>query len=391
MEKKLKIVFVTGTRADYGKLKPLMKAAERCFDVYIFVSGMHLLAECGNTSQEIIADNYRNIHIPTDILMSERMDTNLARTIEALSKYVIKIKPDLLVVHGDRIDPMAGCLVGVLNNIRVAHIEGGEVTGTVDEFLRHAITKLSSIHFVANEEAKLRIIQLGEKPEDTYVIGSPDIDIMLSDNLQPIDKVKQQYNVRFDHYAVVCYHPVTTSNKIKENIEQLLKALTDSPQNYIVIYPNNDTGSSIIRTALDLLKRNPQFLFFNSIPFEDFLTILKHSDFIIGNSSAGIREACVYGIPAIDVGSRQQKRYDSTILKNIQHTEEDCASILRCIEQVNNYRKVSTYFGKGESAELFLSILKGKKELCNNDIQKRFVDIDATSKAIQKYINEICF
>jgi len=389
---KLKLAFITGTRADYGKLKSLMQICESNpeIDLHVYVTGMHLLKEYGLTYNDILSDGYSNVNVPREFKYSVRMDENLAYTVLSLSEYVREISPDLLVVHGDRIEPLAAAIVGVLNNIRVAHIEGGEVTGTADEFMRHAISKLSSFHFVANTESKYRLIQLGEHEKNIFVIGSPDIDIMLSDNLPIIDYVRKKYNINFEEYGIFIYHPVTTSDNLQAEISQVISALLASKKNYLVIRPNNDHGSEIINDALKLIEDNPRFKLYKSIVFEDFLTLLKNCEFIIGNSSAGIREACVYGIPAIDIGTRQNKRYVPAALRNIQHATEYKEEILSKINAVGKHRFVSNYFGNGQSAEGFLNAIK-KISITENDLQKSFVELDVTQKAIMNYINEVCF
>lgn len=388
-----RIVFITGTRADYGKLKSLISVIEASddFEAFVFVSGMHLLAAFGDTYKDILKDGYRNIYMAKDIGLSEKMDISLANTIKSFSSYISRIEPDLIVVHGDRIDALAGAIVGMLNNVRVAHIEGGEVTGTVDESMRHAISKMVHSHFTANEESKIRLIQLGEQEKNIFVIGSPDIDIMLSDSLPNIEDVKKKYNIDYNSFAILIYHPVTTEwDKIKKNAREVIKATQESNRNYIVIYPNNDFGSELIIEQLKGIQANTRFKTFPSLPLEDFLILLKSSDFIIGNSSAGIRESCVYGVPAIDIGTRQRNRYPKGVLANIIHSEENAVSIKRCIEQVDNYRYKSNYYGTGKSAEIFIKILRGRK-IFKQNIQKCFVDLDATQQAIENYINEVCF
>jgi UDP-N-acetylglucosamine 2-epimerase (hydrolysing) len=390
--KKIKIVFVTGTRADYGKLKSLMLLCDKDdhIDTFVYVTGMHLLEEYGNTYKDVIADGYQNIYRPDAAHFSNSMDDNTAFTILSFSAYVKKIKPDFIVVHGDRIEPLACSIVGVLNNIRVAHIEGGEITGTVDEFIRHAVSKLSSLHFVANSESKFRLIQLGEREENIYSIGSPDIDIMLSNTLPDIVQIRSDYDIQFEHYAILIYHPVTTIDNLEYYVNQVISAVCNSNRNYLFIYPNNDHGSDIIREAFSKLTSCERIRMFKSIPFEVFLVLLKNSEFILGNSSAGIREACVYGVPAIDIGSRQNKRYIPRAVRNIQHTEEDEKCILECINNVADYRYTSNYFGSGNSAELFLDAIK-TSSILETSIQKEFVELDVTSESIKNYINEIFF
>lgn len=388
-----KMMFVTGTRADYGKLKSIIRAVEHSeeYEAYVYVTGMHLLPEYGNTYLQISEEGYRNLYIEQSLELTSKMDINIGNTILCIARYVSKIQPDIIVVHGDRIDALAGAIVGILNNILVAHIEGGEITGTVDDSLRHAITKLSHLHFTANEETRQRLLQLGEKDDNIQIIGSPDIDIMLSDNLPSIEDIKKKYNIPFQEYAIFMYHPTTTEVEcLKTHIQECIAAIKQSKLKYIIVYPNNDLGSEIILDEIKSLEGNPQFLLVKSFPFEDFLTLLKHCKFIIGNSSAGIREACIYGIPSINIGTRQMNRYNPKIMKNIISVDEDAQSILNAISEVDEHRYTSFYFGDGHSAELFMKAFIEKK-FGDNEVQKEFVDSKATQQKIENFINEICY
>ncbi|MEG6585047.1 UDP-N-acetylglucosamine 2-epimerase [Dendrosporobacter sp. 1207_IL3150] len=377
MAVKKKILFITGTRADYGKLKPLLKAIEASsnFENYIFVSGMHLLAQYGNTYNEVLKDNYKNVYVAFGLEHSSSMSINLGNTIKQLTGYVAHVKPDMIIVHGDRLDALAGAVVGALNNILVAHIEGGEVSGTIDESIRHAVSKFCHIHFTCNSEASKRLLQLGENSDTVYEIGSPDIDIMLSGLLPDIDEVKRYYGLPFNNYCILMYHPVTTEySRVAENIKQVIDAVIKSKRNYVIIYPNNDLGSEIILNEYNRVKNNEHVRMFPSLRFEYFLTLLKHADCIIGNSSAGIRESCVYGIPAIDIGTRQSGRYDLKKMSNIQHVTEDTAQILSALKCLENYRLVSKHFGEGTSTEMFMEALNNPN-LWDIKIQKRFIDL----------------
>lgn len=371
-----KIVIVTGTRADYGKLKPIIKNIDDNpnFECHVFVCGMHLLEKYGSTYLEIINDNYKNVYVAYGLPVDSRMDINCGNTINHLAGYVEHIQPDLIVVHGDRVDALCGAIVGALNNIYVAHIEGGEVSGTIDESIRHSISKLSHYHFVANQIAKDRLIQMGEATERIYIIGSPDIDIMLSENLVPIDIVKKHYEIPFHTYGLVLYHSITTDvETLDVRVNAFVDSLIASGRDYVVIYPNNDTGTEIIISAYRKFKNNPHFRIYPSIRFEYFLTLLKHADFIIGNSSAGIREACVYGVPAIDVGDRQFSRYDIQKSKNIQHVTENSKEIDNALKKINDFRHPSSEYGAGNSAELFCEIMQNPDFWCA-DVQKHFID-----------------
>ncbi|HSD13283.1 MAG TPA: UDP-N-acetylglucosamine 2-epimerase, partial [Flavobacterium sp.] len=177
-----KILFLTGTRADFGKIKSLIQILENHhdFEVFVFVTGMHLLKEYGYTLLEIERCGFSNVHTFENHTHETTMDLTLAKTIEGLSSYVKTCEPDMIVIHGDRVEALAGAIVGSLNNILVSHIEGGEVSGTIDEFIRHSTSKMSHVHFVSNQQAKKRLIQMGELSESVFTIGSPDVDIMFS-------------------------------------------------------------------------------------------------------------------------------------------------------------------------------------------------------------------
>ena len=371
-----KILFMTGTRADYGKIKSLIKAveADENLEAYVFVSGMHLLERYGGTYREILKDGYKNVHVDFSQTHRGIMSYDLGNVICDLTGYVLHIQPDLIVVHGDRIDALAGAVVGALNNIKVAHIEGGELSGTIDESMRHAITKFSHIHLVCNEKAKKRLIQLGENKNLVHVIGSPDVDIMLSDTLPTLEQAKARYDISFSSYALMMYHPVTTEfDLLKIHIKNVVNALLESKKNYIVIYPNNDYGSEIIISEFARLQDKKNFRLFSSLRFEHFLTLLKFADFMIGNSSAGVRETGVYGIPAIDIGTRQSGRY-FLANSNIQHVEEDTQEILQAISKVDNFRVKNLSYGDGHSTERFMKILSSEKTW-RVGLQKNFVDL----------------
>lgn len=370
-----KILFLTGTRADFGKIKSLIQALETNveFEPFIFVTGMHLQKEYGYTLLEVERCGFTNIHTFENHTHETTMDLTLAKTIEGLSAYVKSCEPDMIVIHGDRVEALAGAIVGSLNNILVSHIEGGEVSGTIDELIRHSTSKMSHVHFVSNKQAKKRLIQMGELEEAIFTIGSPDVDIMFSNNLPDIETAKKYYEIQFDTYAVAMFHPVTTEAKhMQEYADNFVEALLNDNHNYIVVYPNNDLGSNAVLKAYEKLKDNPRFRIFPSLRFEYFLILLKKAQFIIGNSSAGIREAPYYGLPIINIGTRQQNRALHADIINVDYTTRSITNALNCIDS-HEVKPSENDFGKGNSAELFL------KSLLNSAIwqlnhQKQFRD-----------------
>lgn len=376
--RKRKILFITGTRADYGKMKPLMKALDKDdnFDVFIFVCGMHLSERFGSTYEEVQKDGYQNIYIAYGLSQTQNGSVNLGNTIICLSGYVENIKPDMILVHGDRMDALAGAVVGALHNILVGHIEGGELSGTIDESIRHAISKFAHVHFVCTKEARDRLIQLGEEESRIFVIGSPDIDIMMSDTLPSLNEAKKRYEIEFKHYGILMYHPVTTEyNTIGEKIRTVVDSVIRSGKNYIVVYPNNDLGSEVILNEYKRFDKNGHFRVFPSLRFERFLVLLKNADFIIGNSSAGIRESGIYGVPAIDIGSRQSGRYSKVKNTNLQHVTENVDEILAALSKTGNFWSSSFVFGDGNSTNKFMNIVREEK-FWSMEIQKHFVDRD---------------
>jgi UDP-N-acetylglucosamine 2-epimerase (hydrolysing) len=370
-----KILFLTGTRADFGKIKSLITILDshQDFEVFVFVTGMHLQIEYGYTLIEIERCNFKNVHSFENHTHETTMDLTLAKTIEGLSSYCKEVQPNLIVVHGDRVETLAGAIVGSLNNILVAHIEGGELSGTVDELIRHSVTKLSHIHFVSNEEAANRLLQMGETKSSIYVIGSPDIDIMFSNDLPTLEVAKAYYEIPFKQFGIVMFHPVTTEiNEMKEYVDNMVNALLEDHHNYIVIYPNNDLGSQYIIEKYREFTTNSRFKVFPSLRFEYFLTLLKNAQFIIGNSSAGVREAPYYGIPVINIGTRQQNRTVHSDIINVDYTFTTIKNTLSIMEG-HKVQPSNNKFGNGNSSGLFL------KSLLNESIwqlkhQKQFVD-----------------
>lgn len=370
------ILFLTGTRADFGKLKPLIAEVEADprFVSRIFATGMHMLTRYGFTLDEIEKAGFRNIHTYSNQgeSGSADMDLVLASTIQGLGSFVRECRPDLIVVHGDRVEALAGAIVGALNNVLVAHVEGGERSGTIDELIRHSVSKLSHVHFVANDEASTRLLQMGETSESIFVIGSPDIDVMLSDALPTLAETRSRYAIPFKHYAILLHHPVTTELlQLPTQIREIVAAVRDSGRNFVVIYPNNDTGSDVILEQIRTLDSDPRFRVLPSLRFEHFLTLLKHAEVIVGNSSAGIREAPVYGVPTVNIGTRQFNRFQTPSIVNVP---EERGALLAAFRALPTSHTPSLHFGRGNSARLFVERLKNPV-FWQTPRQKQFQDL----------------
>jgi len=347
----------------------------------IVATGMHLMRNYGYTFNEIQIAGFSNIFpmFNQDSTISQKMDLALASTIVPFSHYVSERSPELIVVHGDRVESLAAVIVGSLNNVKVAHVEGGEISGTIDESLRHAITKLATIHFVSNDTARRRLMQLGEEESSIHVIGSPEVDIMLCGNLPDIATVRERYEIAFPDYAIIVYHPVTSEiDSIEAYAEALFSAAEKSGVNFVVIRPNNDLGSVFINKRIDRIQAKERFRVLPSMRFEYFLSLLRDARFVLGNSSLGVREAPVYGVSTINVGSRQSRRFEAASIVNVHENYEAILASIR-----NPPRRVAPVqaFGDGHAADRFLRLLKSA-ELWKTPTQKQFVDRPLSPNAI---------
>jgi UDP-N-acetylglucosamine 2-epimerase (hydrolysing) len=366
---------LTGTRADYGKLKSLIKAVSNHadFEPYIYVTGMHMLKRYGYTAHEVMKDNYKNIYMNINQHVGDAMEIVLANTVKGLSHYVHQMRPDMLVIHGDRVEALAGAIVGALTNTLVAHIEGGELSGTIDDSIRHSISKMAHVHFVCNKEASDRLHRMGENKANIYEIGSPDYDLMFSDSLPELSEVLDYYKIPFDEFGIILFHPVTTDvDRFGEYSKTLVEAVNRSGRNFVAIYPNNDQGSDLILDAYAELDSD-RIKLFPSLSFERFIVLLKNCRLILGNSSAGIREAPCYGIPSLNVGDRQNKRFKHISIIDVGY---EMGAILGAIEDNwgKNFSdcKVS-HFGRGDSSEKFIAFLE-EGRVWDTPIQKIIFD-----------------
>lgn len=372
-----KILFLTGTRADFGKMKSLMCAvdSDQEFECSVFITGMHTLQRYGYTAKEVVKSGFDNVYTYMNQHVGDPMEMILASTIKGLSRYVHETNPDMLVIHGDRVEALAGAIVGALTNTLVCHIEGGERSGTIDESIRHSVSKLSHIHLVCNSEAETRLVQMGEPLNRIFNIGSPDIDVMLSPGLPNIETVKEHYAIPYEEYGVLMFHPVTTDlENMQKNAKEVVDAVIRSNKNFVVIFPNNDEGSDFIIDEYKRFEECKNISVFPSIQFESFLTLLKNSKCMVGNSSAGIRETPFYGLASVNIGNRQNDRY---FAKSIRNSGYQWDEILTAINDAFVAPKLprDDYFGKGNSTEQFMAVLKNDA-VWGGETQKYFNDIN---------------
>ena len=304
-----KLLFVTGTRADFGKLEPLAYAAQQAgFEISFFITGMHMMKRYGETRLEVKRFAGAEFFEFVNQREGDALDFILSKTILGFSDFVHEHRPDLVIIHGDRVEALAASIVCAMRYIRSAHIEGGEVSGTIDESIRHCNTKLCATHFVSSEDARQRVLALGEAPDRVYNIGSPELDTHARPSGVTIEEVKARYAIPFDDYGIVIFHPVTSEvDTIGAQARSLFGALEASGKNFVVIAPNNDPGTDAIFEVIEALPK-ARFRLIPSMRFNYFSELMKNASAMMGNSSAGVREAPFLGLPSLDVGSRQFNR-----------------------------------------------------------------------------------
>ena len=370
-----KILFVTGTRADFGKLEPLAIAARDAgFAVSFFVTGMHMLERYGLTKVEV----HRMPGVQVYEFLNQRpgdpQDMILAKTVIGFSDFVTEHAPDLIVVHGDRVEALACALVAATNYIRSAHVEGGEVSGTIDEIFRHCNSKLAAHHFVSSEAAGKRVAALGEPIENIHAIGSPELDFHSADSGVGLDEVRARYDIPWADYGISVFHPVTSeAASMGAQATDLYGALQASGKNFVLIAPNNDPGSEAIFDVIRALQRE-QFRLIPSMRFSHFSELMKNAAMMVGNSSAGVREAPFLGIPSIDVGTRQTNRASAPSIRALKAS--DTPKILDFIAQ--NWGKrfpPHTAFGEGRAADRFVDVISSEA-FWDRGLQKEFRDLD---------------
>jgi UDP-N-acetylglucosamine 2-epimerase (hydrolysing) len=368
------VLFVTGTRADFGKLRDIMIAVQdsETLAARVVVTGMHLLRRYGYTVHEIERAGLRRLHLIPNQIEGEPIALVLANTTSALARLVHEERPDAIVVHGDRVEALAAALVGSLNNIRVVHIEGGEVSGTIDDAIRHSVSKHAHIHLAANAEARARLLQLGEETERVFVVGSPEVDMLTSGDVPGLDVVLDRYDIPFTDYGVLALHPVTTEMDANgPNAAAVVDGVLADGGNWVVIDPNNDEGCVDVRRQLDRLT-GKRFVRLPSMRFEFFVTLMRHAELMLGNSSAGVREAPVLGTPSVDVGSRQRNR---STARSVQHVRPEAEAIRAAIASARSGGRFPRENGFGEpgACQRIVDLLAGE-DLWRPPLYKRFID-----------------
>ena len=381
-----KICIITGSRAEYGLLHSLLEKIKKDKNtkLQIIATCMHLLPKFGNTYKEIIKDGFKidyKVKMPIPSSKPESITGATGLGMIGFSKAFFKLKPDLVVVLGDRFEILSASFAALSKNIPIAHIHGGESTfGAIDEAIRHSITKMSTWHFAASKVYKKRIIQMGENPKRVYLVGSLGVERIKKIKFLSKTILEKKIKFKFGKKNIlITFHPETLSNKSKkESFKNLLYALKKVDDTSIIFtLPNADAGGDKIAKMIKAFTKlnKKKYIAFKSMGDKLYLSTMKYSDLVIGNSSSGIIEAPCFNIPTINIGDRQQGRLQA---KSIINTKLNKLSISKSLKtaflkkkKINNIK--NPYEIKNTSKKIF-DILKKTK--IKNLIKKKFNDID---------------
>jgi GDP/UDP-N,N'-diacetylbacillosamine 2-epimerase (hydrolysing) len=383
-----KVCFVTGTRAEYGLLRPLIKRIEtdQGLELQIIATGMHLSPEFGMTYREIEQDGF-TINEKVEILLSSDSSVGISKSMGlamiSFSESLARLQPDLLVVLGDRYEIFAVASAASVMKIPIAHLHGGETTeGAFDEAFRHSITKMSYFHFTSTEEYRNRVIQLGENPSRVFNVGAIGIENIMM--LELLAKSDLEESIDFDlrsKFALVTFHPVTLENSTsKEQFKNLLDAL-DQFTDLKVIFTksNSDTDGRIINQMIDDYVRdnNDRTIAFTSMGQLRYLSAMSYTDIVIGNSSSGIIEAPSFHVPTVNIGDRQKGRIQAESTVNCKPvTEEIKAAIMKALDPKfkEAIKHVSNPYGNGDVSSKIMDQIKPLLEREVN-IKKSFYNL----------------
>ncbi len=384
-----KIVIPTTTRSEYGLLKPIILGLQRKkdIDVHVVVSGAHLSPEFGMTIEEIENDGII-IEKRIEILLSSDTHISVSKAMGlamiSFSEYFDELKPDALIVLGDRYETLAICCAATNARIPIFHIHGGETTeGLIDEAIRHSITKMSYLHFTSTEAYRRRVIQMGENPLRVFNTGAIGVENALKTELLDIPELEESIGHKLgDSYAIGTFHPVTLENSTAEDQVQELLTTIDNHKEIVWLFTkaNSDTNGRIINKLIaHHSKYNKNIIFLDSLGTKNYLSAVKHALFVIGNSSSGLIEVPSFGIPTINIGDRQRGRiYGQTVINADPVSREIEKAILKALSPEFRAicKTVPNPYGDGTTSSKIINIVN---ECLNNgriDIKKPFYDIE---------------
>ena len=339
---KKKIIFLTAKRGGYDAMSPLLKliTLKKKYILKIIITDQHLNKKFGKTSKIVKGDFKNVLSINSKQMSDSKKDRNqsMSRIIFGLSDILEKEKPDLFLIYGDRCESMVTAVSCLNFGVPIAHFQGGDISGNIDEKLRHAITKLSDYHFVSNKLSYTRLIQMGESKKNVFIVGDNHIDSLKKVQITSYQRLKEKYKIINSKKPIIfLLHPDKLS-KEKNRIRsyQILKVLSKLNRDIICVYPCTDIGYQGIISSLNKFKNKKFFHIYQNIPYSDFISLIKFSEFMIGNSSSGIIESSYLKTNVINLGSRQNGRLYN---RNVFHSDFNMTNINKLINKLMNKKK----------------------------------------------------
>lgn len=384
-----KICVLTATRAEYGLLKPIIKKLKKVpeFDVRVAVTGAHLSPEFGLTYQEIEQDGIK-IDEKIEILLSAdtpgAISKSMGLAMIGFADYFKRVEPDMLVVLGDRYETLAVCCSAMNQRIPIAHLYGGETTeGAVDECIRHAITKLSYLHFTSTEIYRNRVIQLGEEPSRVFTVGAIGIENIKNEKLLTKNELERELDFKLDKpYGLITFHPVTLES---DNAAKQFRGLLDACEkfenmNFIFTKANADEEGRIINNLIDeYVKIHENAAGFDSLGLTRYLSAMKYCNMVIGNSSSGLIEAPSFGVPTVNIGDRQKSRLQSDSVINCPSISKkivEAITVALTDEYVQKAKKTVNPYGDGYTSDKIIKRIEETLLISKIDLKKKFYDCE---------------
>lgn len=384
---KKKVCVVTGTRAEYGLMYWLLKflKEEKDITLQLIVTGMHLSPEFGLTYREIEKDGF-NIDKKIEMLLSSDSEIGISKSMGlaqiSFSEAYKELRPDVVVLLGDRFETFSAASAAMISRIPIGHIHGGEATeGAMDESIRHAITKMSHLHFTATEIYRKRVIQMGEDPQRVFNVGAPGLDSVYNAELLDRDAFEEAIDFKLNKQnLLITFHPVTLEyNTSKQHFEELLDAISGlEDTNFILTKPNSDTNGRVIIDLIDdFVSRNPKrSCSFISLGHVRYLSALRHVDVVLGNSSSGLTEAPSFKVATVDVGDRQKGRIKAESVISCKPKKESITEALHLAMSIDFQKKlkeVRNPYGEGGASAKIVEILKNFDY--TEILKKKFLDL----------------
>lgn len=366
-----KICVVTGTRAEYGIFKALMRAISNSplLELQILVTGTHIIPEYGYTIQDIISDGFQvDEQVPMVVAGNSKqaMATSIGVGITAMTQSFTHLNPDIVVVLGDRYEILSAAIAAVYSGLVLAHLSGGDtLSGGYDEYTRHAVTKLSHIHFTFTQKCAERVIKMGEEPAKVFYVGSPALDTILNTRIADGEEIRRRYKIpEKSEYYLLVQHPLSTSPQdSRRDMNATLEALDSISNPIVIIHPNADPGSyEILRMIQKYAASHENVITFQNVPFEDYLALMRSASVMIGNSSSAILEAPSFALPAINIGTRQEGREQGGNIINVPPQADFIRDAIQKIQRdqdfKNTVRQSKNPYGDGHASERIVRVLE---------------------------------